>query len=64
MASTKVDLSLLKEEWDDMLDYSKRYLDVVAQEIHIVWWKIFNCTSAKNWVNIVGLVERLFSLPE
>ena len=63
LEQAKVDLSLLKEEWDDMLDYSKRYLDLVTQEIHIVWWKVFNCTSAKNWANILGLVELLFSLP-
>ena len=58
-----VDLSLLKEEWDDMLDYAKRYLDLVTQDANTVWWKLFNSTSAKKWGNILGLVELLFSLP-
>ena len=48
-----VDLSLLKEEWDDMLDYAKRYLDLVTQDANTVWWKLFNSTSAKKWGNIL-----------
>ena len=59
----KVDFSLLKEEWDDMLDYAKRYLDLVTRNANAVWWKLFNSTSAKNWGNILRLVELLFSLP-
>ena len=59
----KVDLSLLKEECDDMHDYAKRYLDLVTKDANEVWWKLFNSTNAKKWGNILRLVELLFSLP-
>ena len=58
-----VDCSLLREEWDDMIDYSKRYLNLVQVEYQILWWKLFNSIDAKKWVNILSLVELLFCLP-
>ena len=63
LEQAKVDVPLLIEEWDDMLDHAKRYLDLVTKDAHTVWWKLFNCPNAKDWVNILGLVELLFSLP-
>ena len=63
LEEAKVDLSLLIEEWDDMLDHAKKYLDLVTNDAHTVWWKLFNSTYAKNWGNILSLVELLFSSP-
>ena len=37
-----VDRSLVKEEWDDIVDYSKQYLNLVQDEYKVVWWKLFN----------------------
>ena len=38
-------------------------MDLVTQDNNTVWCKLFNCTSDKNWGNILGLIELLFCLP-
>lgn len=53
----------LREEWDDMVDYAKRYLNLVQVEYQVLWWKLFNSVDAKKWTNILSLVELLFCLP-
>ena len=32
-----VDRSLVKEEWDDIVDYSKQYLNLVQDDYKVVW---------------------------
>eukprot|EP00731_Ephydatia_muelleri_P017065 Em0010g163a len=59
----KVDCSVLQQEWDDMVDYAKRYLNLVQEDYSVVWWKLFNAVDAKKWSNILALVELLFCLP-
>ena len=63
LEQAKIDLSLLEGEGDEMVDYAEHYLDLVTQDNNTVWWKLFNAVSAKNWGNILGLVELLFCLP-
>ena len=63
LEQARIDISCLEEEWDEMTDFAKRYLDLVTQENNTVWWKLFNSVSAKNWGNILGLIELLFCLP-
>ena len=46
-----------------MVDYAKRYLNIVQEECSVIWWKLFNAACAKKWTNILGLVELLFTLP-
>jgi len=57
-----IDTSAILEEWNDMVEYSKQYLNLV-QDYKNVWWKLFNCVDSKRWSNVLGLVELLFSLP-
>ena len=57
-----IDTSAIQEEWDDMVEYSKQYLNLV-QDYKTVWWKLFNCVDSKHWSNVLGLVELLFCLP-
>ena len=57
------DLSVLEEEWEDMTDYGKRYLNLVQDDYHSIWWKLFNAADASKWVNILSLIELLFCLP-
>ena len=54
---------VLEEEWEDMVNYAKRYLNIVQEDSSVIWWKLFNAACAKKWVNILGLVELLFALP-
>ena len=57
------DISSVKEEWDDLLDYSKRYLNLVQKDYKVIWWKLFNAVDAKKWSNVLAVIELLFCLP-
>ena len=63
LEKAEVDYSLLQEEWDDMVGYARRYLNLVQEEYQVVWWKLFNAVDAKTWSNILSLVELLFCHP-
>lgn len=58
-----IDVSLVKEEWDDLTDYAKRYLNLAEEEYRVIWWKLFHAPDAKKWTNILSLIELLFCLP-
>ena len=60
---TGVDISLIKEEWDDMIEYANRYLNLVQEDYQTIWWKLFNSPDFKKWSNILALIELLFCLP-
>ena len=63
LEGSNVDCSLVQEEWDDMVDYGKRFLNLVQDDYRVNWWKIFNAVDAKKWTNVLTLVELLFCLP-
>ena len=54
LEQANINTSLLQEEWDKMTDYARQYLDLVTQDNNTVWWKLFNCTSAK--IGVIFLV--------
>ena len=58
-----IDTALLQGEWDNLVGYGKDYLNLATEENNVIWWKLFNSPSAKEWANILGLVEMLFCLP-
>ena len=60
--SAGIDRSLVREEWDDVLDYSKRFLNLVQDDYKVVWWKLFNAFDSKKWSNLLAVVELLFCL--
>ena len=62
LKQAKINISLLQEEWDEMVDHARQYLDLATQDNNMVWWKLFNSMSAKNWGNILGLIKLLFCL--
>lgn len=53
----------IKEEWDDMIDYAKRYFDLVRDDYRVIWWKLFNCAVSSDWTNVLALISLLFCLP-
>ena len=63
LEKANTDVSLVKEEWDDMLHYSKRYLNLVQEDYKVIWWKLFNAVDAKMWSNVLAVIELLFCLP-
>ena len=59
-----VDTSVIKEEWEDLIDYARRYLSLVQEDYRTIWWKLFNAANASNkWGNVLSLIELLFCLP-
>ena len=63
LQKAQVDIALLEEEWEDMTEYAKRYLDLVQEDYRTIWWKLFNSVDSKKWTNILSLAELLFCLP-
>ena len=58
-----VDTSVIIEEWEDMVDYARRYLNIAEEDHQTIWYKLFNCPDSSKWKNILALVELLFCLP-
>ena len=56
-----VDIDKLLEEWHKMLRYAKRYVNLCL-DYASVWYKLFSVADAKQWSNILALVELLFCL--
>ena len=63
LENASVDLSLVQEEWDDMVGYGKQYLNLVREDYKVIWWKLFNAVDAKGWTNVLAIIELLFCLP-
>ena len=57
-----VDISLLEEEWKGIVDYAKRYLNLL-QPYRETWWKLINAVCFSKWSNILSLIEFLFCIP-
>ena len=63
LQKAEVDITLLEEEWEDMVEYAKHYLNLVQEDYQTIWWKLFNSVDSKKWTNVLSLVELLFCLP-
>ena len=56
MESGSVDSSVVQEEWDDMVKYARKYLNLVQDYL-------FNTVDSKRWCNVLAVTELLFCLP-
>ena len=45
------------------MDYAKCYFKNSTEDSGVSWWNLFKSPSSKNWTNILGMAELLFSLP-
>ena len=54
---------VIEEEWLDMVQYAKTYLNLVQEDSQTIWWKLADCTNSKKWVNVLALIELVFCLP-
>ena len=34
------DVSMFLEEWNDFVDYARRYLNMVQEPSRVIWWKL------------------------
>ena len=46
-----------------MVEYAKKYLNLVQLDYKVIWWKLFNAVDATQWSNILCVIELLFCLP-
>ena len=47
-----------------MVDYEKRYLNLVQDDCKTHWWKLFKyAVDSNKWTNVLKVVELLFTLP-
>ena len=58
-----INTATLESEQDEMVYYAKHYLNISTEENSVIWWKLFNAPVSKEWSNILGLAELLFSFP-
>ena len=58
-----INVSTVQDEWDDIVLYSKQYLNLVQKVYKVTWGKLFNSVDAKRWCNVLGVVGLLFCLP-
>ena len=63
LEATSVDCSAIQEEWDDMVDYGRKYLNLVQEDYKVLWWKLFSAVDPEQWRNVLSVVELLFCLP-
>ena len=63
MENASVDCFVIQDEWDDIVDYARKYLNIVQQEDYkVIWWNLFNVVDAKQWSNTLPVIEQ-FCLP-
>ena len=63
LVNANVNSALLHEEWDDIVEYAKRYLNLVGDDYKVIRWKLFDSPDSSKWTNILAVVELLFCLP-
>ena len=59
LEAASLDISAVQEEWDDMVDYGRKYLNLVQEDYKVLWWKLYNAVDSGQWRNILGVVELL-----
>ena len=62
LVSASFSTASLQEEWEDMVSYAKKYLNLTDSHL-IVWWKLFNVAESCRWRGMLLLAELLFCLP-
>ena len=63
LESANIDTSKLQGEWDEVVDYATKYLNIATEENNTILWKLSNCPQSKEWPNILGVFELLLCLP-
>ena len=46
-----------------MVEYARKYLNLVQEDYKTIWWKLFNAVDSEQWCNVLAVIELLFCLP-
>ena len=50
-------------EFECLLQYATSYIALSTLDYRAVWWRLFHSPDSASWVNVLNLIELLFSLP-
>ena len=50
-------------EFECLLQYATSYIALSTLDYTAVWWRLFHSPDSASWVNVLNLIELLFSLP-
>ena len=48
---------------EDPKSQIRSHLNLVQENYKVIWWKLFNCSDAKKWSNVLSFTELHFCLP-
>ena len=50
-------------EFECVLQYATKYISLSTLDYRAVWWRLFHSPDCSAWVNVLNLIELMFSLP-
>ena len=63
LEKANVQIQEIHAEFECILLYATKYISLSTLDYRAVWWQLFHSPDASEWVNILSLIELLFSLP-
>jgi len=63
LEKVNTDMDEIHAEFELVLHYATTYISLSTLDYRAVWWKVFNSPDSSAWVNVLNLIELLFSLP-
>ena len=49
LENASVNCARLNEEWNDIVEYAKRYLNLVQDDYKVIRWKLFSTPDSAKW---------------
>ena len=62
-AGTNFSIPHLISQWHILLEYANRFLKLSGVSYLVTWRKLFSSPSKKDWVDILNLIQLLFTIP-
>ena len=63
LTAAGADLSQLRKEFKEMLQYAIKFISLATLDYRRVWWRLFHAPSATEWHTALLLAQLLLSLP-
>ena len=63
LEGASIDCTKIQEEFKVMAQYAVQFVSLSTLEYRSVWWRLFHSPSSSEWLNVLGLVTLLLSLP-
>ena len=63
LEKANTDMDEIHAEFESVLHYATTYISLSMLDYRAVWWRVFHSPDSSAWVNVLNLIELLFSLP-